>query len=453
METRLFESKELKVFLSGNLGFVSLDEVLRLLNRSNRIGSVDVTGQAVRGRIFVTQGGVALATTSDDEGLHRHLVKSGLVDEDSLVSVESGETTLAVIVERSGGAIVDLLREITVESVYQLGLNGDSFEVEQGEETRYASPEPFDVESIIGDAKQRLADWAEVSRAVSDLDDVMSISRDLGERDEVSINRDAWRVLSEIGSGSSVVSIAGELGTTDFWAARVAAGLIDDDLLVVAAVESDEEVQTPAQDPSSLGEPEAVTEVVDEEVDPDESWWEEPDDEASETDAEEVVPSEEMPVAETDDIADDEKPEVKSTSIFGAFAPGASKESAAVVKEELSEVPTVGEDEEDGEVEEMPVAETDDIADDEKPEVKSTSIFGAFAPGASKESAAVVKEELSEVPTVGEDEEDGEVEEDTEAFLEKVFSELDSSNDEEEEGYGLLRRRRMGVMRDSSGDT
>jgi len=335
-----------------------------------------------------------MVTTSNDEGLYRHLVKSGLVDEDSLLSVESGETTLAAIVERSGGAIVDLLREITVESVYQLGLNGDSFEVEEGEETRYASPKPFDVESIIDDAKQRLTDWAEVSRTVSDLDDVMSISRDLGERDEVSINRDAWRVLSEIGSGSSVVSIAGELGTTDFWTARVAAGLIDDDLLlVVAAVESDEEVQTPAQDPSSISEPEAVTEVVDEDVDPDESWWEEPDDEVSETDAEEVVPSEEMPVAEKDDIADDEKPEVKSTSIFGSFAPGASKEPAAV------------------------------------------------------------KEELSEVPTVGEDDQDGEVEEDTEAFLEKVFSELDSSTDEEEEGYGLLRRRRMGVMRDSSRDT
>ncbi|MCZ6519141.1 MAG: DUF4388 domain-containing protein [Actinobacteria bacterium] len=394
METRLFESKELKVVLSGNLGFVSLDEVLRLLTRSNRKGSVDVRGQAVRGRIFVTRGGVALATTSDDEELHLHLIKSGLVDEDVLLSVASGETTLAAIVEKNGGAMVDLLREITVESVYQLGLNGDSFEVEEGEETRYASPKPFDMESIIDDAKQRLTDWAEVSRAVSDLDDVMSISRDLGERDEVSINRDAWRVLSEIGSGSSVVSIAGELGTTDFWAARVAAGLIDDDLLVVATVESDEEVQTPAQDPSSLGEPEAVTEVVDEDVDPDESWWEEPDDEVSETDAEEVVPSEEMPVAEKDDIADDEKPEVKSTSIFGSFAPGASKEPAAVFKEELSEV-----------------------------------------------------------PTVGEDDEDGEVEEDTEAFLEKVFSELDSSDDEEEEGYGLLRRRRMGVMRDSSRDT
>ena len=51
--------------------------------------------------------------------------------------------------------------------------------------------------------------------------------------------------------------------------------------------------------------------------------------------------------------------------------------------------------------------------------------------------------------------EPAEVEEDTEAFLEKVFSELDSPDEEqatEEEGYGLLRRRRMGAIRDVAGD-
>jgi Domain of unknown function (DUF4388) len=381
METRLFENKELKVSLSGNLGFVSLDEVLRLLTRSNQKGSVDVRGQGVSGRIFVTKSGLALATTSNDEGMHRHLIKSGLVDDDFLLSVESGETTLAAIVEKSGGAIVDLLREMTVESVYQLGLKGDSFDVEEGEETRYASPKPFDLESIIDDSKQRLTDWAEVSKTVSDLDGVMSISRDLGERDEVSINRDAWRVLSEIGSGSSVVSIARELGTTDFWAARIAAELIGDELLVVAEVESDEEVQTPVESPQSFGMPEADPEGVDEDLDPDQSWWEEPEDEGSETET-----------------------------------------------------------------------ETEEVTEDQAVEVKSTSIFGAYAPGASEEPAAVVKEDLSEVPTVSEDDEDGEVEGDTEAFLERVFSELDSPDDEDEEGYGLLRRRRMGVTRDSLGD-
>ncbi len=389
MEKRLFESKELKVSLSGNLGFVSLDEVLRLLTRSSQKGSVDVRGQNVRGRIFVTKGGLALATTFNDEGMHRYLVKSGLVDEDILASVESGGGTLTSDVEISAGTIVDLLREMTVESIYQLGLNGDSFEVEEDAETPYASPEPFDLEAIIDDSKQRLTDWAEVSQTVPDLDEVMSFSRDLGERSEVSIDRDAWRVLSEIGSGSSVVTIAGQLGSTDFWTARIAAGLIDEDLLVVPEADSVPEVHTPAGSMQSFSDAEAVSEDSDEDLDPDESWWEEPEAE----DGEQATPSEEAPAAESDEAPKDEVSEVETTSIFGAFAPGASKEPAAVVKEDLSQVPVVGEEDE--------------------------------------------------------------VEDDTEAFLEKVFSELDGSSDEkegEEEGYGLLRRRRMGAMRDTSGD-
>jgi hypothetical protein len=392
MEKRLFESKELKVSLSGNLGFVSLDEVLRLLTRSSQKGSVDVRGQNVRGRIFVTNGGLALATTFNDEGMHRYLVKSGLVDEDILAGVESGRTTLAPDVENSFGTVVDLLREMTVESIYQLGLNGDSFEVEEDAETPYASPKPFDLEGIIDDTKQRLADWAEVSRTVPDLDEVMSISRDLGERSEVSINRDAWRVLSEIGSGSSVVTIAGELGTTDFWTARIAASLIDEELLVVPEAHREAEVPTPVEVTESFSDAEAVSEDSDEDLDPNESWWEEPEAE----DGEQVTPSGEIPVAEAVEAPEDEVSEEKTPSIFGAFAPGASKEPAAVVKEDLSQVPMV-----DG------------------------------------------------------GDEDDEVEDDTEAFLEKVFSELDDSSDEEEgeeEGYGLLRRRRMGAIRDTSGD-
>jgi hypothetical protein len=83
----------------------------------------------------------------------------------------------------------------------------------------------------------------------------------------------------------------------------------------------------------------------------------------------------------------------------------------------------------------------------------------------------VVAEGLSEIPPVGSSEDDdsgstdhgsdsgssddgSDVEGDTEAFLEKVFSELDSSEPEsEEEGYGLLRRRRMGSLRDFSSDS
>ena len=61
-------------------------------------------------------------------------------------------------------------------------------------------------------------------------------------------------------------------------------------------------------------------------------------------------------------------------------------------------------------------------------------------------------DETDEAPSAGDDE-DGEVEEDTEAFLEKVFSELDSSDEDSDEGYGLLRRRRLGAMRDIARDS
>jgi hypothetical protein len=44
-----------------------------------------------------------------------------------------------------------------------------------------------------------------------------------------------------------------------------------------------------------------------------------------------------------------------------------------------------------------------------------------------------------------------EVEEDTEAFLEKVFSDMEPA-EEPDEGYGLLRRRRMGTLRDLSNE-
>ena len=238
--------------LSGNLGFVSLDEVLRLLTHSGQEGCVDVRSEQVRGRVFVTKGGIALATTSDDGDLHRQLVKSGLVDEDYLNGVESGDNTLSPVVEKNGEAIVALLREMTVESVYQLGINGESFEVSEGTTSRFASPNPFELEELLTHAKQRLTGWAEVSRVVDDLSEPMRFVRDLGDREDVKIDRESWMVLSQVGPGASVSQMADELGTTEFWTARVTARLIDKHLVSVSKTETavEEYVETPVGEPT-----------------------------------------------------------------------------------------------------------------------------------------------------------------------------------------------------------
>jgi hypothetical protein len=383
-----------EVSLSGNLGFVSLDEVLRLLTRSKQRGAVDVRGEKVRGRVFVDRGGVALATTFTDDSLHRHLVKSGLVDAAQLQTVQTGSKELTKLPDVDEAAVTALLREMSVESIYQLGLQGETFEVSENETSPYASSKPFELEDILTDSKQRLTDWAEVTAVVSDLDRSLRFRKDLAGREQVTIAKDAWRVLSEVGPGSSVRHLADELGTTEFWTARVAAGLIEEDLLTLeptpvveepAAAWAPEEtlVETPAEPPAEEPAPEPASVGYDTsasaEVDPNQSWWREPEEEAT--------PADEAPTEETPVFQPEEEP-----------VPAA----AAAVDQTWAEPQGVA----------------------TEPERQTTAV-ATDATG---------------------------VEEDTEAFLEKVFSDMEPT-EETEEGYGLLRRRRMGVLRDLSNES
>ena len=298
--------------LSGNLGFVPLDEVLRLLTRSDQQGAIDVWGQDVRGRIFISRKGIGLATISDDKELRRHLVNSGYVDEAYLSSIEEGSTTLAPLADKESD-IIELLREMTVESLYQMSRRGSSFEVTESLTSPYASPRAFELEAILEESRRRAGEWAEVEQIISDLDGVIKMNRDLGDQDSVKISRDAWRLLCEMGSGASVKTLAERLGTTDFWTARVAAGLSDQQLLVLAAsVAEDEvaegEIAEPVSVESHHEEPVAVAAVSDsdEDKDPNESWWVEP--QADESEAEPVSAATEQ-----------SEPEPQKDSRFGQF--------------------------------------------------------------------------------------------------------------------------------------
>ncbi len=383
--------------LSGNLGFVPLDEVLRLLTRSDQQGAIDVWGQDVRGRIFISRKGIGLATISDDKELHRHLVNSGYVDEAYLSSIEAGTTTLAPLADKEGN-IVDLLREMTVESVYQMSRRGSSFEVTESVTSPFASPRAFELEAILEESRRRAGEWSEVEQIISDLDGVIKMNRDLGEQDSVKISRDAWRLLCEMGSGASVRTLAERLGTTDFWTARVAAGLSEQQLLVLAESVAEEEVVAPvAVEQTSYYEQPAVADTspaIDEDKDPDGSWWVEPTAEESEAEA---------AAAE----AEESEPETHKDSRFGQFR---------------AKVETADEPANEG---------VEAAAGTEAPFEPDASVFEP------QPEAAPSLETPSDLDAV---------EEDTEAFLEKVFSQLENNGQPEEEGHGLLRRRRLGSV-------
>jgi hypothetical protein len=379
------------VALSGNLGFVPLDEVLRLLTRSDQQGAIDVWGQDVRGRIFISKKGIGLATISDDKELRRHLVNSGFVDEADLSSIEAGSTTLAPLADKEAD-IIDLLREMTVESLYQMSRRGSSFEVTESVTTPYSSPRAFELEAILEESRRRAGEWAEVEQIISDLDGVIKMNRELGDQDSVKISRDAWRLLCEMGSGASVRTLAERLGTTDFWTARVAAALSDQHLLVLAAsVEEEVAVEPVSYEPAPFEQPVAqdlASDVEDVDKDPNESWWVEP----------QVDESEVAPVAAEAQVQGE--PETPRDSRFGQF-----RHMVAAAEEP-----------------------TDDL-----PQVEAEAAT-AFEPQEEPEPALETPSDLDAV------------EEDTEAFLEKVFSQLESNGQPEEEGHGLLRRRRLGSV-------
>lgn len=426
--------------LSGNLGFVPIEEVLRLLTRSKQQGAVEVTGDGLRGRVFVGKGGIDLATTWGDEDLHRHLVNSGFAEESALRRILSAETTLAAIAE-SNNALIELVREMTVESIFQIGHRGDEFEVHEGLTTPYASPKSFELESLLEDAAQREKDWNKVNEVVPDLATAIRFRRDLGEREEVTVKVDDWKVLSEIGLGSSVSEIADHLGTTEFWTARVAARLVKNDLVIISdgagtafaprVEDHDEWASGETDDVEAVDEhePEGQTPVAD--------YAHSDDDHESEQtaayadDHEAYVPE----AADSDETEDAQ----------GIADDYATVESAEVAEYEVDDVSAMAEDSEED------VDPNESWWQEPRDEEGTGEVTGSETP-------AVVSEGLSEIPGI--DVDDNDVEEDTEAFLEKVFSELESSDAEsdqepepQEEGHGLLRRRRMGTLRDFSSDS
>jgi hypothetical protein len=378
-----------EVSLSGSLNFVTIDEVLRLLTRSKQQASLDVTGTGLRGRVFIGKSGIDLATIWTEDELQRHLVNSGLADESDLRRVTTEATTLAAIAE-SNQDIIDLIREMTVESIYQMGQKGEDFIVREGATSPYASPKSFELEHLIQDAEARERDWNTVSELVPDLTGPIGLRRDLGNRDEVTIKVDDWKILSEIGAGASVDQIAERLGTTNFWTAKVTSRLVQNDLVeIVEPVEHEEHVAEEERH----------------------SWAEEPVEDRVEESATPSYPSDEY--------------EYESPPEDSHEDSGAEDEVFAAATEDEEVNPNESWWQEPANEEET---------------------------GEGAETPEGVAEDLSEMPSTADGEE---VEEDTEAFLEKVFSELESSESEPEsdEGHGLLRRRRMGSLRDFSSDS
>jgi len=215
-----------RMSLTGNIEVFPLQEVLRLLARSNKNGCLRVESGSVNGRIYLDNGALTLATVHSDRDMIEQLDAAGFVDE-SVHRMDANEVYLPDhIGDRSPSDLTDFIREHVVESLYRMRRPGTgTFEFLVDATSRFRTGQSFDAEVAVSEADRRASEWMDIESTISDMLRPVRMVRELTSS-EVSITSATWRVLAALGGGASVERISRELGMTQFRSAREVAGLM-----------------------------------------------------------------------------------------------------------------------------------------------------------------------------------------------------------------------------------
>jgi hypothetical protein len=179
------------VALQGTLDTFALPDVLRLLASTRKSGRLLVQGDDGNGSLYLDGG-----------------------------SVVGGETNLAPT-DEGHEVLFELLR-----------LGDGSFLFDPAENTPDPGA-PAEVEDVIAKAESAHAEWQDLSTVVPSLDVGIELAEDLPD-DDATIDRDRWRLIVGIGSGTTVRSLGDQLGMRELPILRATRGMVDDGLAVIS---------------------------------------------------------------------------------------------------------------------------------------------------------------------------------------------------------------------------
>jgi hypothetical protein len=235
--------------LTGNIESFPVAEVLRLAARSRQSGVLRVEAGGVQGRIYFSGGQLTYATSRDDDSLSDDLAAAGLIDAHLWYPVERGEAPIqsALAEGASPVALRNFLSDRIADVLVRIMRSRHGhFDFTDGASGRYEIGDGFAVEETLLGVERRVTEWAQIEAIIPSVNATIALAPHLGERAEVSINADTWRVLAAIGGSSTVWSIADSLGLSEFVAAKTMADLVRKGLVVVTG--SEKSVQQPMED-------------------------------------------------------------------------------------------------------------------------------------------------------------------------------------------------------------
>lgn len=222
--------------LNGNLEVFPLEEVLRLLARSRKSGCLRVESAGVQGRIFLTNGALAFATTASDVELRRRLVSSRLVEEEALRKVELSGASVSDSLAPDVGSTewADFVREESVEGLYRIRRTGrGTFDFVVELAPRYPTGQTFDSEVVLSEADRRSLEWEDIRTVLPELDKVVRMVPILDHEDTVTLSPSTWQILAALEGGSSTAQVAQRIGWSEFRTAREVATLLRNGLVTL----------------------------------------------------------------------------------------------------------------------------------------------------------------------------------------------------------------------------
>jgi hypothetical protein len=222
--------------LTGALEAFPLPEVLRLLARSEKSGTLRVDAADLQGRIYLADGALTYATTRREEDLAEDLVGAGLIDSQDWVLVERREKDVVEVLNEDATEqqLTDLVADQIADVIFRLMRRTDGdFEFSESVGPRYNTGITIDIDASIAEAEKRNTEWAEIEEAIPAITFHLRMVADLTDRNEVSLQATTWRVLAALHGEGSIEEVARRLGMTDFAVAQIMAGLTRDGLLEI----------------------------------------------------------------------------------------------------------------------------------------------------------------------------------------------------------------------------
>lgn len=176
--------------LQGTLDTFALPDVLRLLANTSKSGRLLVQGDDGNGSLYLDSGAIV-----------------------------GGETTFAPT-DEGHEVLFELLR-----------LGDGSFLFDPADTTNDPG-EPAEVEAVIEAAESSHAEWLDLSTVVPSLDVGVALADDLPD-DSATVDRDRWKLIVGIGSGTTVRALGDDLELRELPILRSVRGLVDDGLAVI----------------------------------------------------------------------------------------------------------------------------------------------------------------------------------------------------------------------------